>query len=77
MTSNKAVNQRLNFVESKVDSCLIGLDGVRAYTRLGTVELGNIPKMGNANQPEDVYQVVIDFCDKYLDLTVRRYTTFQ
>ena len=67
------ITQRLNLLENKVDNCSVGLDNVQQYTRQGTLEFKHIPKQGNANNPEDCYDVISQFCDQYLDITVRRY----
>ena len=67
------VNQRLSILEKKVDNCSVELDGVQQYTRLGTLEFGNIPKGGNLQNPEDCYEVIKEFCDQYLNITVMRY----
>ena len=57
----------------RVDDCSVELDGVQQYTWLETVEFGNILNEGNAQSPEDCYEVIKQFCEQYLNISVKRY----
>ena len=68
-----AVNQRLSVLERKVDDVTVDVDKVQQYTRLETAEFKGIPKQGSSHHPEDCYEIIKEFCDRYLNVTVRRY----
>ena len=67
------VNQRLSSLEHRVDECAVGLDENQQRQRLENVEFHGIPKQGRYGQNEDCYEIIKDFCDRYLNITIRTY----
>ena len=59
--------------QKKIDECTVELEGVKQYLRHEIVEFQKIPNEGTYQHPEDCYQIVKDFCDRYLDITISRY----
>ena len=71
--SCQAQKEKNILLEKKIDTCFVQLDNQQQYTRNDILELLGIPYPRSSQYPEDVMQVVKDFFQYYLNITVHTY----
>ena len=73
LTVDSSLNQRVMAIENKVHNVEDKMDDGEAHNRKNTLELKGVPDQGTFKKQEDCYEIVKNFCNYYLNFTVRTY----